>query len=255
MAWDVSAFVGSWPFRRLPHATPKALEERLRREGIQRALVSPLETLFDNDPHPACRLWSEALKGHSFFRLVPVLNPTLPGWERRWEAYREEGAVAVRLLPNYHGYSAAEGRAQALLRAAGAAGMAVFIQIRMQDVRSMHPLCRVPDVPWREVLALARSSPEAPLVVAAAKWHEAQELLQVAEELPGLHLEISHLEHVDGLRRLVEQWGAQRLLLGTHAPLFTPTAARWKVEAAELAEADRWALLRGYAERLLGGTP
>ena len=111
---------------------------------------------------------------------------------------------------------------------------------------------QVPDVDLGEVLDLARICPQATLIVAAAKWGEAQRVLQAARDLPCLYLEISHLEYVDGLHRIVEQYGSDRLLLGTHAPLFTPAAARLKVETARLTPVDREAILQGNALRLVG---
>src|SRR4051794_19252925 len=107
--WDSSAFIGEWPFRRLADTTPVSLERRMRREGIERAYVSPLTGLFDTDPQPANAAWGASLHNYPFFRFVPVLNPTLPGWERSLRACRENwSAAGVRLHPNYHGYSPAD---------------------------------------------------------------------------------------------------------------------------------------------------
>ena len=46
---DVNAFLGEWPFRRLPYAQP---EDRLRKMdalGIEKAVVSRLENVFYKD--------------------------------------------------------------------------------------------------------------------------------------------------------------------------------------------------------------
>jgi predicted TIM-barrel fold metal-dependent hydrolase len=248
--WDMSAFVGPWPFRHLPGSEPEALESRLRREGITHAFVSPLEGLFHVDPQPANRVWMQRLQASPFFRFVPVINPTLPGWERALNQCREEGAAAVRLYPNYHSYSPQDNAAQALLGAAAERGLPVLVQLRMQDVRSMHPLAQVPDVNWRETLALGQAHPQATLVVVGASWSEGLQLLEAAKDLPRLSLVLSHLEIVDALPRLVERFGTQRLMMGTHAPLFTPTSARLKVENPRLSAAERAAIVQGNAERL-----
>jgi predicted TIM-barrel fold metal-dependent hydrolase len=250
--WDVSAFVGDWPFRRLPDCTPEALEQRLRREGFQRAYVSPLDGLFAGDPQPANAHWGDILRESTFFHFVPILNPMLPGWERSLAACREQGAAAVRLVPNYHGYSAQEEAAKALAQAAGGLHLPVMIQLRMQDTRAMHPRAPVPDVDWREAAALARACPQTPLIVVAASWPEACKLLEETRALPGCYLTLSHLEVVDGVWRLVEQFGTERLLMGTHAPLFTPTSARVKVEMSRLSAAQKYALCEGNARQLWG---
>ena len=61
-------------------------------------------------------------------------------------------------------------------------------------------------------------------------------------EMPDLWLEISHLEYVDGLGRFVRDWGTERLLFGTHAPLFTPTAAAFKLKYSTLTPSERTAI-------------
>ncbi len=249
--WDMSAFVGEWPFRRLPDTRPDALAARLRAEGVERAFVSPLEGLFDGDPQPANERWAARLKALPFFRFVAVINPALPGWEGALAASQERlGAAAVRLHPNYHGYALDGEKVHALMRGAAERDLPVYISLRMQDRRSQHPLAPVPDVLARDALALCRAHPDTTAILAGARWGELNELRPALADLPRLYLELSHLEWVDGVHRFVGQWGAERLLWGTHAPLFTPTAARLKVEKARLSRAERDALVRGNARQI-----
>ena len=254
--WDVSAFVGDWPFRRLPATEPEALAARLRTEGVERACVSALDGLFSGDPQPANEYWAGRLKALPFFRFVAVINPALPGWEGALAASQERlGAAGVRLHPNYHGYALDGESVHALMRAAAARALPVFLSLRMQVRRSMHPLASVSDIVACDALALCRAHPETTIVLAGAKWGEMQELRPLLADLPRVYLELSHLEWVDGVHRFVRQWGAERLLWGTHAPLFTPTAARLKVETARLSAAERHALVSGNAEQLWQGAP
>jgi hypothetical protein len=50
------------------------------------------------------------------------------------------------------------------------------------------------------------------------------------------------VEYLDVLSRLVDRWGASRFLAGTHAPLFSATSLRLKLDTAHLSEADRKAI-------------
>src|SRR5579872_1862425 len=129
---DASAFIGEWAFRRLSHTTVETLEARLRQEGIEAALVSPLEGLLHADPQPANASWGERLRGFPFFRFAPLLDPTLPNRERSFNACRDDGAAAVRLVPNYHRYFLADERVGGLVRAAGESRLPVIVQLRMQ---------------------------------------------------------------------------------------------------------------------------
>ena len=249
--WDVCAFVGHWPFRNIGADNPEAPEQRLRREGFDRAYVSPLSALFVRDPQTINTVWGSRLLASPFFRFVPVLNPTMPRWERSLHACADQlGAAAARLHPNYHRYSCDSEQTRGLAAAAAGLGIALVIQLRMQDVRTMNPSMQVPDTDWREAVALARGFPEANIVIAGANWQESHRIWEAREGLDCLYLAISHLEHVDGLRRFLDRFGVDRLLLGSHAPLFTPASARLKIETAQLSHSEREALCRGNARTL-----
>jgi uncharacterized protein len=248
---DASAFLGEWPFRSLAATDPGSLRQLLVAEGFTGACVSPLSGLFHADPEPANARWAERLRDDAFFRFVPVLNPTLPGAVAVLTTLRErEGAVAVRLYPNYHCYRPTDPCCRELARAAGELELPVVVQLRMQDLRSMHSLAQVPDTDWREGAALARACPGTYVLIAGAKWGEAHSLREEGRDLPRLYLETSHLEYVDPLRRFLDTWGADRLLIGSHAPLFTPAAARLKVTLARLGPTEREALVQGGATQL-----
>ena len=246
--FDSSAFLGAWPFRDLPDTDAESLERRLRQEGITGALVSPLEALFHADPQPASRRVARRVADTAFFRFAPIVHPSLPGWEAAPDAWGGV-AAALRLCPGYHGYSPLA--ATEMARAAGTLALPVVVQLRMQDVRSMHPFARVPDVDAREALALTRACPETRFLLAGVRWAEANRLREEAPE--NVFLEFSNLEYVDGLRRFLDRWGPERLLCGSHAPLFTPTALRLRIETARLTEDERSALAWKNA-RVLGLT-
>jgi predicted TIM-barrel fold metal-dependent hydrolase len=249
--WDTSVFLGHWPFRPLPDSTPERLEACLRKEGITRAFVSPLEALFYGDPQQANRFWGERLRDSAFWQFVPVVNPGLTGWERALDTCREDlGAAAIRLHPNYHGYGLDSERVRDLMEAAATHQLPVLIQLRMQDARAMHPLAQVPDLDWHDALALARRCPETTTVLVACTWSEWSQAAKEAADMANLYFDISYAESVDGIHRFVDRWGVDRLLFATHAPLFIPASARLKVEQARLTPEQRQALVQGNAERV-----
>jgi predicted TIM-barrel fold metal-dependent hydrolase len=240
---DVGAFIGEWPFRLLPNTTLEALEDRLRTEGVERALVTPLEGLLHEDPQPVNVRWGERLWDSSFFHFIPLLDPMLPRVEHSLAACHEDyAAVGLRLIPNYHGYSLADERVDSLARIAGVLSLPILLQLRLQDVRSMHPLLRAADVGVQETLALARRHPDTTIVLCGCNWSEFQQVGPLLEKIPNLYLTLSHVEYLDVLSRLVDRWGASRFLAGTHAPLFSATSLRLKLDTAHLSEADRKAI-------------
>lgn len=251
--WDVSAFIGTWPLRHLPDAaSPDTLQARLRQWGVTRAYVSPLEALLQADPMPANGVWSARLSVSDFFRFVPVLNPSLPVPAER--ALADIKALpgdisALRLYPGYHGYRLDSEAVLALAQQAGRQGLAVIVQVQMQDVRGMHPLLRVPDTDPADILALALACPETTVIAAGVRWGAANALAKKAAETPDhrLYLETSHLEFIDPIRRFVDQFGADRLLAGSHVPILMPAALRMKLDAARLTGDERDAITMSNA--------
>lgn len=253
--WDVSAFVGAWPFRHLPDATcPEALEKRLRQWGVTRAYVSPLEALLQADPMPSNQYWAGRLAQSDFFRLIPVLNPSLPiAAEGALDTLRSlPGKIAaVRLHPTYHGYTLDSEPVLHLTQAAGEQNLTVVVQLQMQDVRGMSPLLRVADTDPNSVLDLALACPNTSVVAAGVRWGAANALAKNAAESVNhrLYLEISHFEFVDPIRRFIDQHGIERLLAGSHAPLLTPAALRMKLDFARLTPSERKAIATENAQK------
>ena len=51
--FDANTWTGRWPFAFIEEHTPRSLAAHLRRQGIGRALVSPLDAVFAPEPGPA----------------------------------------------------------------------------------------------------------------------------------------------------------------------------------------------------------
>ena len=167
---DVNAFLGEWPFRRLPYAQP---EDRLRKMdalGIEKAVVSRLENVFYKD----LLVGNEEL--HAIVQRFPdrfipayTINPGFPGWEHDLDiCINDFGMRNLRLHPNYHQYSRLKGnvpriaeargypnyqqyhflddQAQALLGKAEEHDLVVLISIGVEDPRFAHWLMKVPSV-------------------------------------------------------------------------------------------------------------
>jgi hypothetical protein len=228
---DVSCFVGAGP---LGSVDPAGLESMLRRAGFSRAAVSPMAGLFRS----ASSVNSVELP--DFFRLVPVVDPRWPDLATLLAGYRRAGCPAVRICPGSHGYSAA-GSVKALC---GSLGLVLMLQMRIADPRNLPAGLELGEVP--DAVALARAEPSVPMVVAGARVGELPSILG----LPSVYAELSLAEEPDVLRRAVAAYGADRLLVGTHAPFLTSEAARAKVTAARLSAADLEAVTRGNAAGL-----
>lgn len=249
---DINAYAGPWPFRALPAASPAELAALLQDAGIARALVSPLEALFYEDPQVANERLAATLPPGELLMLCAALSPAVSGWRQSLQEAQAMGARAVKLHPNYHAYEADLPEAVALLQAAGEAGLPVLIQLRMQDTRAMHPLCQVPDVPVADAVAAAGAAPQTRVILGGIRYGELLAHAQETAVLPNLWFDLSQVEHSDGLRQAVDAVGADRLLLGTHAPLFNLASPMYKLAEGMLTPEERAAITRENARRVLG---
>ena len=78
---DCNVSYGNWPFRRFPFKRLTDLRDHLKAQGVTRALVSHLGTVFHPDPHPYnLDLIEEATEVHGI-NPIPVVNPMLAGWQ------------------------------------------------------------------------------------------------------------------------------------------------------------------------------
>ncbi|MFN5583078.1 hypothetical protein, partial [Gemmatimonas sp.] len=81
---DVTAWIGGYPFRDLPHPEPAVLARVLEREGFAAAWVGHLPGAFHRDPVPSNRALYEALAPHrSVLQPAPIIRPDWPGWEEQ----------------------------------------------------------------------------------------------------------------------------------------------------------------------------
>ncbi len=249
---DVSVFIGNFPFRRLAVTTPGELREMLKSEKIDCVLVSSIEGIFYEEPQIANEELFAQL-ADKFIMPVAVLNPTLANWQRSLLRCREQYQIrAVKLHPNYHHYNLTDVAARNMIKAVGEAGLPVIVQLRIQDIRSHHPLMQIPDVRVTDVIEVAEVLPEVHIVLGGIKWAEATSQAAKIKPLPNLWLDISHIETVDALRRLIDVYGTERILFGTHTPFFYVRSAIIKLNESQLSAEERERITRRNAEKLLG---
>lgn len=238
---DVSCFVGAGPLTDPRLSTPDMVATMLRREGVTRAGVSPMAGLFRADPAV-----NADLPVTPFFRPVPIVDPRWPDLAARLDRYQGLGVRAVRISPGSHGYPAED--AVPLRDLCGARGLTLVLQMRVADPRNLPPDLVLGQVDVADAITLAQATPTAPLVVAGARAPEVAAVLAASADL--VFADLSLAEEPDVLARAVAAHGAHRLLIGTHTPFLTPSAARQKLVAANLDPADHDAVSSRNAERL-----
>lgn len=239
---DTNVSLFHWPFRRLPLDEPELLVARLHELGISQAWAGSFEALLHRDLTSVNARLIQLCNRFQTLRPVGAINLELPDWEGDFErCHREYGMHAVRLHPNYHGYTLRDPRLTELLRRAAVANIWVQIAVSMEDTRSQHPLVQVADVDWEPLLGILPKHPQVRVQLLNARPRGTQ-LAQV-RRIPNLYLDTARLEGTDTVATVVRGLPAGRVLFGSHAPFMIPDSALIRVHEGELTPSERQQVL------------
>lgn len=247
-AVDVNAHLGRWPFRRLPLQAPGRLVAKLRSLGFAGAWVASFEALLHRDLASVNARLAQTCRqvDDDFLRPVGAINPVLADWREDLRRCAEVHAMAaLRVYPAYHGLTLTDRRFVSLVAAATEYRLPIQLVVALEDVRTQHPLVRVDDVDLAPLPDLLQQYPTARFMLLGAR-PRGQSLERLAD-CPAIHFETSRLEATDGLAQLVQRVTAERVSLGTHAPLLVPEANLIKLYESQLSVAELSRVMAGSA--------
>lgn len=247
MIVDACAWTGTWGTFALPGRVDEVLAD-LAGVGVDLVLLSPLGGVWAHDAHRANESVYAAARDRDQVRPVPVLDPTLPTWPEALAAAVAARAPAVRWLPAYSGFDLDDRRAADCAGALAAAGVALWVQTRLEDPRRQHPRAVVPDVSAAAVVELSGRHPDLDVAIGGAPWKPLLDLADAIRARPRLWADLSQVDGLDSAVRLVGAGLSERLLFATHAPFFVPLAGLARV-VVDLGQAEAAAILGGNAGR------
>lgn len=253
MLIDVNVNLSRWPWRRVPCDEPARLVEALRGGGVAQAWTATLDGLFHRDMAGANARLAEECRRFGAGLLVPFgsINPMLPDWREDVRRCQEVHQMpGIRLHPNYHGYGLADAVFAEVLEEATKRRLIVQLALRMDDVRVQHPLMRVADVDPAPLAKILASLPQLPLVILNATGAMRKHLRPLTA-LAGVHFDFAMWEGVAGVAALIEATSPQRVLFGSHLPLFPLESSLGKLRESPLDDAQSAAICSGNAQRLL----
>ena len=157
----------------------------------------------------------------------------------------------IRLHPNYHGYRLDNPAFAELLTLAERRGLLVQLAVRMEDPRTHHPLVRVPDVDTTPLPALVATHPKLRLVLLNSLHTLKGKTLAELADAGRVYFEIAMLEGVGGISETLKQLAIDRLLFGSHLPLFVLDSAILKLQESDLLPNQIAAITQANAQRLL----
>ncbi len=256
MITDVNVSLSRWPFRRLPDDQFANFVKRLQACSVSEAWAGSFDGMLHKDFEGVnARLYETCRRCDSVtLRPMGTVNPVFPDWQedlqRCVKKYRMPG---IRLFPNYHGYKLDHPALNELLTLADRYGLIVQIALRMEDTRMQHPMVRVPDVDVKPLPALVAAHPKLRLVLINALGRVRGKMLTQLTQAGQIYFEIGMLEGVGGVGKLLTQIPLERLLFGSHFPLFVLESAVLKLQESALDRDQLAAITRGNARRLLKG--
>lgn len=254
MIVDTNVYLSRWPFRRVPGDDPPALVAKLRRKGITQAWAGSFDGMLFKDIAGVNIRLAKDCRTYGPDFLVPFgsVNPKLPDWQddiRRCQA--EHKMPGIRLHPNYHGYDLSDPDFAELLRLANARGLIVQLALCMEDVRTQHPLMRVPPVDISPLAAAISREPGLRLVMLNTTGLIKLDELQPPLNSGNVCMDISMVEGVGGIGRLLEHVSPEKVAFGSYYPFFYLESALLKMQESALTGAQQAALFEGNARRLL----
>ena len=248
MIIDINAYTGHWPTHPVK-GDLEAVRASLKGYGVDRICVSPLDAAWCRNPHRFNASVIEAAASYDDVWPVPILDPTIATWtDELARSTAAERVRLVKLLPAYSPYELSE--ADDLLNAVKNAGLAVIVQTRPEDPRRQHPLAQVPDVPAKAIADAAERHPDLTVIIGGPRAGEITGLEDRLQGLPNLYADVSQSDGIDALRKMVQMGLRDRLLFGSHAPLFIPHSAVSRV-VNDLSDEEAEAILGGNAERII----
>jgi len=246
MRVDVNAFLGAYPWRKVPGTSPEGLLKALDRAEIDEAWVTHLPGLFWRDPTEGNPWLVETARRHPRLKPVPTIHPGLAQWEQALGDAVNAGAPAVRCDPLYLGLDPAGGEMRVLAAACGTAGIPLMLAVRLEDGRQRHPNDAVAELPAAGVRALIRSDTDVRLLVTHADRAFVEEVHfgSTPEEARRIWWDICWIwgPPEDHLATLLDTVGTDRFVFGTGQPLRLPENSIAKLDLLDLA-ADRRAAI------------
>lgn len=256
MRIDVNAFLGAYPFRRVPGTSPDAVIRAMDRVGIDQAWATHLPGLFWRDPTEGNAWLYETTRREPRLRAVPAIHPGLRGWERVLAEAVAGGTPAVRCDPTFYAIDPTGAAMRQLVGACGEAGKLLVLAVRLEDARQRHPNDAAPELPAAAVRTLIRSHPAARLLITHAHRGFVEEVHfgSTPPEAARLWWDLSWVwgPPEDDLATLLSTVGPDRFVFGTGQPLRLPEASVAKLDLLDLGPDERALIERGNVESAVG---
>jgi predicted TIM-barrel fold metal-dependent hydrolase len=235
MMIDAHTYLGSWPYWKIEDRTAEELEACLKANGIEKALVSSLRSIFYDAEEGNRELLAANKKFPDSLYGLATLSPFFKKEETGYQELKTGTFKGIKLYPRNHGFSLT--RAGKIFEAAEELKVPVVIPFRLILAWNL------PALTIDEILPVLRQWPKVTFVLSCFNYELMASML-LREFPPNLYFETSGLQVVDGIEILNQTIGADRVMLGTALPVQIAQSGIQKVLKAQLIgdqlEAVKW---------------
>lgn len=234
--FDAHTLIGTWPSGEADLRL-ETLAAGMQARQVTRALVTHTNSLFYDTPTGNAQC-AEICGKHAPLDPVAVLDPlSYPGCLEEMKRRLDAGATVFRLAPREHAYpfSASVGPLTAVLKRLEAARL-ILVDLTGLDQPSVHA-----DIIEHIQTPTAFTVDGRTLGIA----------LHAAAMSPHVLLETSRLTGGGAIEAAVRRVGANRVIFGSGAPLYSLGSAVMSLQFAELTDADRASIFEGNLARIL----
>lgn len=255
-AIDLTAFVGTWPWRLQASAGPGDLAALADRLGLRGLCVSHIASIFGYDTRSGNdALWAAVEADDRLWPFV-IVNPTEPGWTDELDRAERHGARGIRLVPAYQGYRLDAPAVADLFAAADQLGLPVQVCINLDDVRVRHRRYAVDSISSAEIAELLRSRSGRPIGLSGVKstdWPEIAAHLNHDHDLSGTVVDLWFTNGPIGAIGELCRDGLDAVFgYGSCHPVQAAVATAYQLGAADITDQQRARLCGDNAARLLG---
>ena len=150
----------------------------------------------------------------------------------------------VRLYPNYHNYTLEDACFEELVDFASERKIAIQLVVQMEDDRTQPLRMQIPPVDLRPLAKhMLRSA--ARVMILNATRSQLDPVIQSERVL----FDIAKIEGAGSLEQMLETVNHERIVFGSHSPLFYWEAARLKLQESELLDRQLDAIVQGNAKQ------
>ena len=244
--FDANAALGRRHDKRVNVDTVEGTIAEMDRTGVTKALVyAPHGAAYDSTEGNQILL--ETIGNND--RLVPQFcaNPTFDKIDDFSKSVNSANVKTIRIFPPLHNYPFSEWVVGEWLDWAESENIAVWIPVNYET--NWHGALDIDPTQLHDTL---KNRPNVNVIISEIKYADFPWIMPLIRSLPNISVEISRWVIIDGIQRLINAVGDQRILFGSRFPDSPMSPQLYNLHHNDLSDSSLKDICAGNTERLTG---